>query len=53
VYVPAFVLKIMLGEMSIEVLKSANVSARKMQLAGFDFAYATIEKALAELVQQP
>jgi len=53
VYVPAFVLKIMLGEMSIEVLKSANVSAHKIQMAGFDFAYPTIEKALAQLVQQP
>jgi uncharacterized protein (TIGR01777 family) len=52
VYVPAFVLKIMLGEMSIEVLKSANVSAHKIQLAGFDFTYSTIEKALTQLVQQ-
>lgn len=52
VYVPAFVLKIMLGEMSIEVLKSANVSAQKIQKAGYDFAYAHIETALAQLVPQ-
>lgn len=53
IYVPSFVLKIMLGEMSIEVLKSTNVSAHKIQMTGFDFTYSTIEKALAELVQQP
>ncbi len=51
VYVPAFVLKIILGEMSIEVLKSANVSAYKIQLAGYDFIYPTIEEALKDLAQ--
>ncbi len=51
VYIPAFVLKIMLGEMSIEVLKSANVSAHKIQLAGIDFNYPTIEEALKDLAQ--
>lgn len=50
VYVPAFVLKIMLGEMSIEVLKSANVSARKIQQAGFDFSYPVIDQALDNLL---
>lgn len=49
VYVPAFVLKIMLGEMSIEVLKTTTVSCHKIQLAGFDFTYPTLEKAIAEL----
>lgn len=49
VYVPSFVLKIMLGELSIEVLKSANVSSRKIQLTGFDFAYPTVEDAIAQL----
>ncbi|MBI2283752.1 MAG: TIGR01777 family protein [Bacteroidetes bacterium] len=50
VYVPAFVLKIVLGEMSIEVLKSAHVSARKIQQAGFDFSYPVIDKALDHLL---
>ena len=49
VYVPSFVLKIVMGEMSIEVLKSATVSAHKIQLARFDFQYPTIESALEEL----
>lgn len=49
VHVPAFVLKLMLGEMSIEVLKSATVSAEKCRQAGFQFTYPTIESALGFL----
>lgn len=44
--VPAFVLKIMLGEMSIEVLKSTTVSAEKIRQAGFEFKYDKIEAAV-------
>lgn len=47
--VPAFVLKLMLGEMSIEVLKSATVSCKKIQQAGFSFQYPTIEGAAHNL----
>jgi len=50
VKVPEFVLKIMLGEMSIEILKSANVSSQKMQNAGFVFDYPTIDLALTQLL---
>lgn len=49
--VPAFVLKLVLGEMSIEVLKSATVSSAKIQKAGFQFLYPTIDAALNELVR--
>jgi uncharacterized protein (TIGR01777 family) len=48
-YVPSFVLKIMLGEMSIEVLKSTTVSAQKIQDAGFVFDYPNITKSLSSL----
>ena len=48
-YVPSFVLKIMLGEMSIEVLKSTTVSAQKIQEAGFVFDYPEISKSLSTL----
>jgi len=50
VKVPVFVLKIMLGEMSIEVLKSANVSSKKIQSAGFSFDYANVDAALNQLL---
>jgi uncharacterized protein len=50
-HVPAFLLKIVLGEMSIEVLKSAKVNSFKIQSAGFKHAYPTIDQALEELVQ--
>jgi uncharacterized protein (TIGR01777 family) len=48
-YVPSFVLKIMLGEMSIEVLKSTTVSAQKIQDAGFVFDYPNITSSLSSL----
>jgi len=48
-YVPSFVLKIMLGEMSIEVLKSTTVSAQKITEAGFVFDYPEISKSLSTL----
>ncbi|MDQ3279521.1 MAG: TIGR01777 family oxidoreductase [Bacteroidota bacterium] len=47
--VPSFALKIALGEMSIEVLKSATVSSLKVREAGFQFMYPTISKAVAAL----
>lgn len=50
--VPAFVLKIMMGEMSIEVLKSATVSSAKIQQAGFVFQYPDIKTALEKEIQR-
>jgi len=47
-YVPSFILKWMLGEMSIEVLKSATVSANKIRETGFQFLFPTIESALKQ-----
>jgi uncharacterized protein (TIGR01777 family) len=49
-HVPSFILKIMLGEMSVEVLKSANVSASKILAAGFSFDYASMDEALDDLL---
>ncbi len=48
-YVPALLLKLMLGEMSIEVLKSTTVSSRKIEGEGFEFEYPHIEIALRNL----
>ena len=49
VYVPSFFLKWVLGEMSIEVLKSATVSNEKIHATGFRFLYPTIQAAIGAL----
>jgi len=50
-HIPAFMLKIILGEMSIEVLKSTKVSASKMLNIGYSFSYPKINDAINELTQ--
>lgn len=47
--VPEWVLKLMLGDRSIEVLKSTTVSSEKITKTGFTFLYPTLEKALQQL----
>ena len=49
--VPSFALKIALGEMSEEVLKSCTVSAQKIQATGFTFHYDTIDKAVKAILK--
>ena len=50
VHVPVFILKLFLGKRSIEILKSATVSGRKIKATGFTFLYPSIESAINELV---
>jgi uncharacterized protein len=52
VHVPTFALKIRLGEMSIEVLKSATVNSEKIQNAGFIFQYPDIDSTILQLSHQ-
>ncbi|MBL7702914.1 MAG: TIGR01777 family oxidoreductase [Ferruginibacter sp.] len=49
-HVPSFVLKTMMGESSIEVLKSTTVSCKKIQDAGFKFTFKTIEASIKDFV---
>lgn len=49
--VPAFVLKIALGEMSIEILKSCTVSAEKTLRSGFSFRYPDLHSAVTQLLK--
>lgn len=48
--VPAAILKLVLGEMSIEILKSATVSSEKLQHEGFSFLFPDLHKALTDLI---
>lgn len=50
IHVPVWALKILLGEMSIEVLKSAKVSSNKIQQEGYQFKFPTVTKALEDLI---
>ena len=50
IHIPSFILKIGLGEMSIEVLKSARVSCSKIQVEGFTFLYPSLEAAFKQLL---
>jgi uncharacterized protein (TIGR01777 family) len=47
--VPSSLLKLALGEMSVEILKSATVSSLKIQQAGFNFIYPNIKSAIRNL----
>ncbi|HOZ95539.1 MAG TPA: TIGR01777 family oxidoreductase [Niabella sp.] len=48
--IPEFILKIAMGEMSIEILKSTTVSCNKIIQAGFAFEFPTLESAIEHLV---
>ncbi len=52
VRVPAFVLKLALGEMSVEVLKSVTLSAKRVLDTGFQFNYPDIQTALEGLREE-
>ena len=47
--VPAFVLKLVLGEMATIVLNGSRVSNQKLINQGFQFQYSKLEKALEQL----
>ncbi len=49
VRVPSFLLKLYLGGLSTEVLKSTRVRADKIQAAGFEFLYPELDTALQHL----
>ncbi len=48
-HVPAFALKLALGEMSAVVLGSTKMSSRKIEEVGFKFSYPNIQAALQEI----
>jgi hypothetical protein len=52
IHIPQFALKIILGERSIEVLKSATVNSDKIKKQGFTFLYPSIYAAMKELIKK-
>ena len=46
IFVPSFILKMVFGELSIEVLKSAAISCKKIKREGFSFLYPSLTAAL-------
>jgi uncharacterized protein (TIGR01777 family) len=48
--VPAFLLKLIMGEMSVEVLKSTTVDSGKLQRTGFNFIYTNVHSAIKHLI---
>jgi uncharacterized protein (TIGR01777 family) len=49
--VPAFVIRLLLGEMADLVLKGAPISPEKLQKAGFRFRFTKLEDALQDLLR--
>ena len=49
IFVPKFMLKIVLGELSVEVLKSSDISCKKIHDTGFQFLYPSIESAFEQM----
>lgn len=50
--VPVFIIKLLLGGRSIEILKSATVSAKKTTDSGFQFSFENIEGALRNILKK-
>jgi uncharacterized protein (TIGR01777 family) len=50
IHVPAFLLRWILGEMSIEILKSARINSYKIQSTGFHYRYPTMAEAIQQLI---
>ena len=48
-HIPHFMLKLILGKRSIEILKSATVSNKKIKASGFTFLYPSLDAALDDL----
>ncbi len=48
-HVPSFMLKLIFGERSIEILKSADVSSNKIKQTGFTFLFPSISSSIKHL----
>lgn len=51
-HAPAFFLKLLLGERSIEILKSVTVSSNKIEKEGYTFLFPDIDTCLDDLIKK-
>ena len=51
-FVPSFIIKLVLGEMSNLVLNGATISSKKLSDKGFSFHFPTLAEALTELTKK-
>ena len=49
--VPAFILKLALGEMASMILANQNISSKKIEMAGFVFTFNQVEEAVADVIK--
>lgn len=49
--IPKFILKLIMGERSIEILKSTTVSSQKIKATGYQYRFPTIEEAIKDLTK--
>lgn len=52
VQIPPFILKLMLGERSIEILKSALVSSKKIEASTFKFRFENMDTVLRDITEK-
>jgi len=50
--VPAFLIKLLLGEMAPIILTGRRVSSEKIEKTGFKFKFTTLERALRDCLQK-
>lgn len=48
--IPAFVMKLIFGNMSVILLKGSRISSKKIQGAGYEFLYPSLDSALKQLM---
>jgi len=48
--IPAFVIKAILGEMSVLALEGSRISSKKIANSGFNFAYQNLDSALSDVI---
>lgn len=50
--VPSFLIKLVLGEMALIILKGRRVSSEKIEKAGFQFRFRNLEEALRDCIEK-